>query len=197
MFSALFCIRIKYFSLKRGCSATPDLFCCLPVSWQPRSLIANPCRETLSNKHQAGHGLTASSWNPGVHAYLQHNHADLFHALDDGVGSARYGHGALRRVRQHIARYLHLGSCGLEQRQSKERASPPGRRRHLSKTSDSPAMEGTRLSTFCLFFARRAVERVCRLVPRRGNWGLAGHGFACSSQFANTPTLGKLVRSSC
>lgn len=147
MFAALLCLRIKYFSLRRGCSSTLDLVCCLPVSWQPRSLGD-------AFKHQAGHGLTASSWNPGFHAYLQHNHADLLHALDDGVGSARNGHGALRRVRQHIARYLHLGSCGLEQRQSKERASRLGRRRHLSKTSDSPVMEGTRLSTFCLFCGR-------------------------------------------
>lgn len=53
-------------------------------------------------------------------AYLQHHHADLLHTLDDGVRSAGYGHGALRRVGQHVPCHLHLGSCGLQQTQSKD-----------------------------------------------------------------------------
>lgn len=85
-------------------------------------------------------------------AYLQHNHAYLFHALDNGVGSARYSHCALRRVWQHVPCYLHLGSCGLEQRQGKESVTV-GQATASPKSSDS-LRERTHLETFCLSFAR-------------------------------------------
>lgn len=55
-----------------------------------------------------------------VFTYLQHDHAYLFHTLDDSIGSAWYSDCTLRWVWQHIPCYLHLGSCGLEQKQTKQ-----------------------------------------------------------------------------
>lgn len=65
-------------------------------------------------------------------AYLQHDHAYLLHTLDDGIGGAWYSHCTLCRVWQHVPRHLHLGSCGLEQRQKPNRASLSGRQQHLA-----------------------------------------------------------------
>lgn len=73
-------------------------------------------------------------------AYLQHHHADLLHTLDDGVGSAGYGHRALRRVGQHVPCHLHLRSCGLQQRHSEHTVTARQAMAPLQTFTD--AMEG-------------------------------------------------------
>lgn len=46
-------------------------------------------------------------------AYLQHDHTDLLHTLDDGQRGPGDGDGSLGGVGQHVSSHLYLSSCRL------------------------------------------------------------------------------------
>lgn len=96
-----------------GCQGTPKI----PDLGQMDRTSKNPW--AVENQQYI---WTPPTWQARtqVITYLQHDHAYLFHTLDDGIGSAWYSDCTLCWVWQHISCYLHLGSCGLEQKQTKQ-----------------------------------------------------------------------------
>lgn len=71
-------------------------------------------------------------------AHLQHDGADVSHALSDGLRRAGDGDGPLGGVRQHVPRHLHLSARGLGPPDRADRGwslqrnkPPPGLKRRL------------------------------------------------------------------
>ncbi len=62
-------------------------------------------------------GWTWVGWHLSI-PYLQHDHTDLLHTLDNGLWSTWDSDCPLSRIGQHVSSHLHLSPCRLENKHS-------------------------------------------------------------------------------